>query len=58
MNVKILFHNAKPISVEIPPVVELKVIETPPAFKGIRQREEENLQHWKQALLFRFLFTY
>ncbi len=34
MNVKILFHNAKPISVEIPPVVELEITDTAPAFKG------------------------
>ena len=34
MNVKILFHNGKAISVEIPPVVELEITETAPAFKG------------------------
>lgn len=32
--VSILFHNEKAISIEIPSIVELKIIETPPNFKG------------------------
>ncbi len=32
--VDILFHNGKPITVELPQVVELEVVETPPNFKG------------------------
>lgn len=34
MEVEILFFNEKPISLEVPQVVELKVIDTPPDFKG------------------------
>lgn len=34
MEVEILFFNGKPISLELPQVVELKVVETPPDFKG------------------------
>ncbi|WP_027327529.1 elongation factor P [Helicobacter pametensis] len=34
MTVQILFHNDKAISVDVPQVVELKIIETAPNFKG------------------------
>lgn len=34
MNVSILFHNEKAISVDVPQVVELVITETPPNFKG------------------------
>lgn len=34
MTVSILFHNHKAISVDVPQVVELKIVETPPNFKG------------------------
>ena len=34
MIVSILFHNGKAISVDVPQTVELKVVETPPNFKG------------------------
>lgn len=34
MEVEILFFNSKPISIELPATVELKVIETAPDFKG------------------------
>lgn len=34
INVSILFHNSKAISVDVPQVVELKIVETPPNFKG------------------------
>ncbi|MGP1579550.1 MAG: elongation factor P [Wolinella sp.] len=34
MGVSVLFHNGKAISVDVPQVVELKIIETPPNFKG------------------------
>lgn len=34
MNVQILFHNDKAISVTVPQIVELKITETPPNFKG------------------------
>lgn len=34
MNVEILFHNEKAISVDVPAIVELSVTETPPNFKG------------------------
>lgn len=34
MEVEILFFNNKPISLELPQVVELKVVDTPPDFKG------------------------
>lgn len=34
MPVQILFHNNKAISVDVPQVVELKIIETAPNFKG------------------------
>ncbi len=37
MNVNMLFHNGKPIGVEAPAVVELKIVETPPNFKGDSQ---------------------
>jgi elongation factor P len=37
MNVEVLFHNGKAISVEPPAVVELKIVETPPNFKGDSQ---------------------
>ena len=37
MNVDILFHNGNAIGVEPPAVVELKIIETPPNFKGDSQ---------------------
>ncbi|MBD3797783.1 MAG: elongation factor P [Campylobacterales bacterium] len=37
MNADILFHNGKAISVEIPQTVVLKVVETPPNFKGDTQ---------------------
>lgn len=37
MNVDILFHNGKAISVEVPATVELKIIDTPPNFKGDSQ---------------------
>ncbi len=35
--VEVLFHNDKPITVEIAPVVELEIVETPPNFKGDSQ---------------------
>lgn len=34
MGVQILFHNNKAISVDVPQVVELKIVETAPNFKG------------------------
>ena len=34
MNVQVLFHNNKAISVDVPQIVELKIIETAPNFKG------------------------
>lgn len=37
MSVDMLFHNGKPIGVDAPAVVELKIIETPPNFKGDSQ---------------------
>jgi elongation factor P len=37
MEATILFHKGKPITVEIPQNVELKVVETPPNFKGDSQ---------------------
>ena len=37
MNCEILFHNAKAITVEPPMIVELKIVETPPNFKGDSQ---------------------
>ena len=37
MEVTVLFHKGKPISVEIPQTVELKVVDTPPNFKGDTQ---------------------
>ena len=37
MNVDILFHNGKAITVEPPMTVELKIVETPPNFKGDSQ---------------------
>ncbi|MBL0686369.1 MAG: elongation factor P [Sulfurospirillum sp.] len=37
MNVEILFHNGNSIGVDVKAVVELKVIETPPNFKGDSQ---------------------
>ena len=37
MMVEILFHNGKAIGVEVPQVVELKIVETPPNFKGDTQ---------------------
>jgi elongation factor P len=37
MEADILFHNGKPISVEIPQTVVLKIVETPPNFKGDSQ---------------------
>ncbi len=32
--IQILFHNEKPIGIELPTFVELKIIETDPGFKG------------------------
>ncbi|NLC27176.1 MAG: elongation factor P [Campylobacteraceae bacterium] len=37
MMVEVLFHNNNPIDVEVPQTVELKIIETPPNFKGDSQ---------------------
>jgi len=37
MNVEMLFHNGNPIGVEAPMTVELKIVETPPNFKGDSQ---------------------
>jgi len=37
MNVDMLFFNNSPIGVEAPAVVELKIVETPPNFKGDSQ---------------------
>ena len=37
MMVQILFHNGKAIGVEVPQVVELKIVETQPNFKGDTQ---------------------
>ena len=37
MNVEILFHNGNAIDVEAPATVELKIVETPPNFKGDSQ---------------------
>ena len=34
MNVEVLFHNGKALTVDAPVTVELKVVETPPNFKG------------------------
>ncbi len=32
--VQVLFHNNRAISVELPQIVELKIVDTPPNFKG------------------------
>ncbi|PID47530.1 MAG: elongation factor P [Proteobacteria bacterium] len=37
MMVDILFHNGNAIDVEVPAVVDLKIVETPPNFKGDSQ---------------------
>jgi len=37
MNVEMLFHNGNAIGVDAPAVVELKIVETPPNFKGDSQ---------------------
>jgi len=37
MMVDILFHNNKAIDVEVPQTIELKIIQTPPNFKGDSQ---------------------
>ncbi len=37
MIVEILFHNGKAIGVEVPSVVELTIVDTPPNFKGDSQ---------------------
>jgi elongation factor P len=37
MEAEILFHNGKAINVEIPQTVVLKIVETPPNFKGDSQ---------------------
>jgi elongation factor P len=37
MNVEMMFHNGQPITVEPPMTVEMKVVETPPNFKGDSQ---------------------
>lgn len=37
MMVEVLFHNGKAIGIELPPVVELKITQTPPNFKGDTQ---------------------
>ena len=37
MNVLIVFHNGKPISVDVDEVIQLEVVETPPNFKGDSQ---------------------
>jgi len=37
MNVEVLFYNEKAISIEPPSVVELKVVDTPPNYKGDSQ---------------------
>lgn len=37
MMVEILFHNGNAIDVEVPATVELKIVETPPNFKGDSQ---------------------
>ncbi len=37
MTVEMLFHNGTPIGVDAPAVVELKIVETPPNFKGDSQ---------------------
>ncbi len=37
MEAEVLFHNGKAISVEIPQTVVLKIVETPPNFKGDSQ---------------------
>lgn len=34
MQVQILFYNEQPISIELPTFVELKIVQTDPAFKG------------------------
>ncbi len=34
MNVKILFYNEKPLGVEVPMFVELKIVKTDPGFRG------------------------
>jgi elongation factor P len=37
MVVEVNFHNDKPITVDIDPVVELEIVDTPPNFKGDSQ---------------------
>ena len=37
MMVDVLFHNGNPIGLEVPQVVELKIIETAPNFRGDTQ---------------------
>ncbi len=34
MQVELLFHRDQPVAIELPTAVDLKVIETPPAFRG------------------------
>ena len=33
-NIKVNFHGSKPVSVELPPAVELEVVTTPPGVRG------------------------
>jgi len=37
MNVDMMFYNSKAITVEPPMTVEMKIVETPPNFKGDSQ---------------------
>lgn len=48
MMVQILFHNGKAIGVEVPQVVELKIVETQPNFKGDTQgsNKTSHIREW------------
>ena len=41
MMVDVLFHNGNPIGLEVPQVVELKIIETAPNFRGDTQKKKK-----------------
>ena len=46
---KVTFHDGKPLSLELPNTVELKVIDTEPSLKGATAAASTSRRRWKPA---------
>ena len=53
---EVISWNGSPISIEVPPFVELKITSSEPGLKGTPYQELQSLRHWRLEFQFRSLF--